>query len=449
MKLHDYQLRAAEWLGGKPSAILAVEMGLGKTATVLHYIATTAPATCLIVAPKRVAETVWQQEAAKWGLAAVADRMVIVKGSKAQRTKALSDTGRPYKIIGRDNVADIKGWRTDLLILDELTSFKTITSQRSKAIASVTAAQKIGLTGTFLANGAIDIFGQAAAVGLSRHLGRNFYSWRAEHFRDIMQGSGYQFSIWQAVRPLEDILRPIKPAIFTLTAADYLTIPPVTEVEHQVELTAEEREAYDGIDAFLAGTIGGEVVTADDKAKFVKLQTACDGFVYVDDEAAGGRRAVGFETRSKAAEVVEFCRRAAAEGEQVLLFYAFVEERDHLIEQLKAAKVPATDVKSAGALDKWAKGEAGVLLAHPASAGHGLNLQGGGRLIAWSSVTYNYEYFAQANARLARQGQTKPVEIHYFTARNTCEERVRRALSRKAAEQGLFTQLTKKINNYE
>lgn len=442
MRLHEYQQRAAEWLRGKPSAILAVEMGLGKTATVLHYIATTAPATCLIVAPKRVAETVWQQEAAKWGLRDVADRMVVVAGTPAKRRKALADTSRPYKIIGRDNLADVKGWRTDLLILDELTSFKTITSQRSKAIASVTAAQKIGLTGTFLANGAIDIFGQAAAVGLGRYLGRNFYSWRAEHFRDIMQGSGYQFSIWQAVRPLEDILRPIKPAIFTLTAADYLTIPPVTEVEHPVELTTEEREAYDGIDAFLAGTIGGEVVTADDKAKFVKLQTACDGFVYVDDE--DGRRAVGFETRSKAAEVVEFCRRAAAEGEQVLLFYAFVEERDHLIEQLKAAKVPATDVKSAGALDKWAKGEAGVLLAHPASAGHGLNLQGGGRLIAWSSVTYNYEYFAQANARLARQGQTKPVEIHYFTARNTCEERVRRALSRKAAEQGLFTQLTKK-----
>lgn len=442
MKLHDYQQRAAEWLRGKTSAILAVEMGLGKTATVLHYIAATAPTTCLIVAPKRVAETVWQQEAAKWGLRDVADRMVIVKGDKTKRRKALADTSRPYKVIGRDNIADIKNWRTDLLILDELTSFKTITSQRSKAIASVTAAQKIGLTGTFLANGAIDIFGQAAAVGLSRHLGRNFYSWRAENFRDIMQGSGYQFSIWQAVRPLEEILRPIKPAIFTLTAADYLTIPPVTEVEHPVELTAEEREAYDGIDAFLAGTIGGEVVTADDKAKFMKLQTACDGFVYVDEE--DGRRAVGFETRSKAAEVVEFCRRAAAEGEQVLLFYAFIEERDHLIEQLKAAKVPATDVKSAGALDKWAKGEAGVLLAHPASAGHGLNLQGGGRFIAWSSVTYNYEYFAQANARLARQGQTKPVEIHYFTARNTCEERVRRALSRKAAEQGLFTRITKR-----
>lgn len=442
MRLHDYQQRAAEWLRGKPSAILAVEMGLGKTATVLHYIATANPATCLIVAPKRVAETVWQQEAAKWGLHDIAERMVIVKGEKSKRLKALADTSHPYKIIGRDNLADIKSWRCDLLVLDELTSFKTITSQRSKAIASVTAAQKIGLTGTFLANGAIDIFGQCQAVGLSRRLGRNLFAWRAENFRDIMAGSGYQFSIWQPTRPLEEILRPIKPAIFTLTAADYLTIPPVTEVEQQVELTAEEREAYDGIDAFLAGTIGGEVVTADDKAKFVKLQTACDGFVYVDDE--DGRRAVGFETRSKAAEVVEFCRRATAEGEQVLLFYAFVEEKDHLIEQLKAAKVPATDVKAADALSKWSKGEAGVLMAHPASAGHGLNLQGGGRLIAWSSVTYNYEYFAQANARLARQGQTKPVEIHYFTARNTCEERVRRTLSRKAAEQGLFTQLTKK-----
>jgi len=442
MRLHDYQERASRWLDGKPSAILAVEMGLGKTATVLHYIATTNPATCLIVAPKRVAETVWQQEAAKWGLGDVAERMIVVKGTKAQRAKALADTSRPYKIIGRDNMADVKDWRCDLLVLDELTSFKTISSQRSKAVASITAAQKIGLTGTFLANGAIDIFGQCQAVGLSRRLGRNYFAWRAENFKDIMQGSGYQFSIWHPVRPLDDILRPVKPCIFTLTAADYLTLPPVTEVEHNVTLTAEEREAYDGIDAFLAGTIGDEVVSVSDKAKFAKLQTACCGFVYQGDGEE--RRAVGFDTRSKADEVVEFCRQAQAEGEQVLLFYAFIEERDYLIERLKALHVETTDVKAADALDKWAKGEAGVLLAHPASAGHGLNLQGGGRLVVWSSVTYNYEYFAQANARLARQGQTLPVEIHYFTASNTCEQRVRRALSRKAAEQGLFAQLTKK-----
>ena len=442
MKLHEYQQRASEWLTAKPSAILAVEMGLGKTATVIDYIAKAKPATCIIIAPKRVAETVWRQEAEKWGAAEVAAKMVIVKGSKAQRTKALADTAKPYKIIGRDNVADIKDYRCDLLVLDELTSFKSITSQRSKAVASITAAQKIGLTGTFLANGAIDIFGQCQAVGLSRRLGRNFFSWRAENFKDIMQGSGYQFSIWHPTRPLAEILRPVKPWIFTLTAADYLTLPPVTEVEHNVTLTEDERSAYDGIDAFLAGTIGDEVVSVSDKAKFAKLQTACNGFVYQGDGEE--RRAVGFDTRSKAEEVVEFCRQAVAEGEQVLLFYAFVEEKDYLAERLKALHVDTTDVKAADALEKWTRGEAGVLLAHPASAGHGLNLQHHGRLIVWSSVTYNYEYFAQANARLARQGQTKPVEIHYFTAANTCEQRVRRALSRKAAEQGLFTQLTKK-----
>lgn len=439
MQLHDYQQRAAAWLEGKTSAILAVEMGLGKTATVLHYLDRIRPASAIIVAPKRVAETVWKQEAAKWGLT-IADRIVVVAGTPAKRRKALDDDAHPYKVIGRDNLADIKGRECNVLILDELTSFKSPTAARSKAVATVKAWQRIGLTGTFLANGAIDIYGQAAAVGLAARLGGNYYAWRAVNFRDIMAGAGYRFSIWRTIRPLAEILNPLKDNIFTLTAADYLTLPPVTEVEHSVTLTDEEREAYNGIDAFLAGTFGDEVVTADDKAKFMKLQTACNGFVYDNQHVAHG-----FEVRSKAAEVVDFCRRAAAEGEQVLLFYAFVEEKDYLIECLKNQGVTTTDIKNdKHAIAKWKAGEAGVLLAHPASAGHGLNLQGGGRIIVWSSVTYNYEYFAQANARLARQGQTKPVEIHYFTAVGTCEQRVRKSLSSKAAEQGLFLDVTKK-----
>ena len=439
MQLHDYQRRASEWLERHPRAILAIEMGLGKTATVLDYINRLRPATCLIVAPKRVAETVWMQEADKWDLTEVHDKMVIVKGTKDRRMKLLSDTSRPYKVIGRDNVADCKRMSFDLVVLDELTSFKSVTSQRSKAIASVRSPRVIGLTGTFLANGAIDIYGQAQAVGLAGLLGRNFFSWRASYFYDALAGSGLMFHKWKPAATLQCILRPLQDHIFTLLAADYLDLPPVSEHEHRVTLSDGERTAYDSAEAFLGADFGSGVVeSVDEAAKFAKLQTLCNGFMYRDDGSV-----VSTWTTTKFDQVAEFCARAYGEGEQVLLFYAYRYEAECLTAKLKAAGVPVCNVKDSGALDSWHRREAGVMLAHPASAGHGLNLQHEGRLIVWSSVTYNFEHFAQANARLARQGQTLPVEIHYFTATGTIEEAQRRALSKKAKEQGTFEMLTR------
>lgn len=454
MKLHEYQERARAFIRSHNRCILSVDMGLGKTAATLHAIAALSPETLLIVAPKRVAETVWLQEAEKWGLDAVASKMVIVAGDKAKRSKALADKSKPYKIISRDNLTDVKGGIYSMLVIDELTSFKTPSAARTKAVASIIAPRKVGLTGTFLANGAIDIYGQCVAVDMEERLGRNFYAWRASYFRDALKGSGLQWSKWRPAVPLETILAPIKSDIFTLSAADYLNIPPVSEVEHPVTLSEEERDAYDTVEAFLAGNIGGTSYAIGEDAKFAKLQTLCNGFVYATDKQVANKDASGVlhlddelivraKVSTKLETVAEFCERCASEGEQVLLFYAYKEEARWLAEMLEARHVPYTHVGKKDALTKWSNHEAGVLFAHPASAGHGLNLQGGGRIVVWSSVTYNYEYFAQANARLARQGQTKAVQIHYFTARNTCEEAKRKALSSKAKEQGLFINLTK------
>ena len=448
MKLHNYQQRAVDFMAAHPRCILSVGMGLGKTAAVLHYLDQLRPQSCLIVAPKRVAETVWKQEAEKWGLWTVSESMVIVKGTPAQRRKAWDDTTHPYKVVGRDNLADLELVRSfDIVIFDELTSFKSISSKRTRIAAAIGRAAKraVGLTGTFLANGAIDIFGQFAAVGLAET--NKFYSWRACYFKDVMAGSGMAWHKWRLQVPLEDVLHRWHSDIFTLDSKDYLDIPPVSVVAHPVTLSPLERERYDNLEAFLDCNIEGVGVSVKEDAKFMKLQTMCDGFIYTGDtyeEEGFYNQVVRGERSSKLEAVADFCERCVSENEPVLLFYAFRAERDWLREMLKDRGVVTMEVRDKGAIDKWNEGDfEGVLMAHPASAGHGLNLQAGGRILVWSTLTYNYEYYAQANARLARQGQRKAVQIHIFTAAKTVEDGKQKALERKDKEQGQFLAMTK------
>lgn len=441
MRLHEYQHRIIQFCKEHTNVILSVGMGLGKTTSILHYIADTRPSSLVVVAPKRVAETVWKQEAGKWGLDEVEEKMVIVEGTPAKRMAALRDAAHPYKIVSRDNLKDLTGYECELLVIDELTSFKSHDSQRSKSVQSIRAARKIGMTGTFLANGAIDIFGQAKAVGIELCAG-NYYAWRATYFKDVLQGSGLQFSKWKLAGTLDDVLKPIEPYTFTLSSEDYLQIPSVSDHVHDVTLSEVERAQYDGLSAFMQLEIGGDAMTFDEQQKFCKLQTLCNGFVYTTNEA-GEQVAVRGTCSSKLTEVAVFCERCKAMNEPVLLFYSFKEEALWLMEMLKALGLTYTTPKAKDFLTKWNNGDVDVLMCHPASAGHGLNLQHGGRIIVWSSLTYNYELFAQANARLARQGQTKNVQVHYFVTTNTIEQQQMRALDKKDKEQQQFINKTK------
>ena len=456
LSLHNYQQRAVDFMMAHPRCILSVGMGLGKTAAVLHYIDKLRQPTCLIVAPKRVAETVWRQEAEKWGLWTVAESMVVVKGTPKQRKAAWEDHLHPYKVVGRDNLADLFDSNDyqfptcdfDLVVLDELTSFKSIDSKRTRRVFSLarSASCCVGLTGTFLANGAIDIFAQCASVGLAANL-KEFYSWRARYFKDVMAGSGMAWHKWRLTVPLEDVLHRWHSDIFTLDSKDYLDIPPVSVVAHPVELYKDERERYDKLEAFLDCNIEGVGVSVKEDAKFMKLQTMCDGFIYTGDtyeEDGFYDHVIRGERSAKLEAVADFCERCLAESEPVLLFYAFRAERDWLREMLTQRGVVTMEVREPGSIDRWNAGDFnGVLMAHPASAGHGLNLQSGGRLLVWSTLTYNYEYYAQANARLARQGQRKAVQIHIFTAAKTVEDGKQKALERKDKEQGQFLAMTK------
>lgn len=436
MELHEYQKRAALFIATHANCILSVDMGLGKTAAVWSYIRYAQPASVCIVAPKRVAENTWKQEAEKWGWSDIAGRCAIVSGTPKNRKAELQDESKPYKIVSRECVKEVKDWSFDLLVIDELTSFKNIESKRTRSVCTIKAGRKVGLTGTFLANGAIDIYGQCAAVGI--RFGFNFYAWRATYFRDALQGSGLAFHKWKLAVPLEQVLQPISDKIFTLTASDYLAIPPVSHIRHDIALDADTMAAYRDLDAFLGFTLNGDTLTVEEGAKFAKLQTLCNGFIY--DTNGNAVRSAYTAKLTAVADFVADCRDA---GEPVLLFYAFREEAIWLQELLSKRGVRCESVQRAGFMERWNSGETECLFAHPASAGHGLNLQHGGRIIVWSSLTYNYEYYAQANARLARQGQTRQVQVHYFLTRDTCEPRVWAALQNKDKEQKEFLNRTK------
>lgn len=456
MILHEYQKRAANFIEAHKRCILSVDMGLGKTASVLAWLdwamRTNRVRTCLIVAPKRVAENQWAQEAQKWQYNDLFSKMVICMGTAAKRRTALKNEEYPFKITSRDNLKDVEPYANtfDALIIDELTSFKSIDSQRSIIIQKINAKYQIGLTGTFLANGAIDIYAQCAAVGIAANFKvPNFYAWRGMWFYDAMEGSGQHFHKWKLYKrdetddALGRLLAPIRDNVFTLTADDYLNIPPVTETIHKVDVGDDIRHNIAELDSFLSTEINGEVVAFRDTAKFAKLQTLCDGFVY-RDYSNGEIRAIRSEVSAKLEQVADFVLDCKEAGEPVLLFYAYREEAMWLRELLaKRGVTKVESVKASGFLERWNDGKIDCLFAHPASAGHGLNLQHGGRIIVWSTMTYNYEYFAQGNARLARQGQKSNVQIHYFIADDTCEERVVKALTNKQAEQHQFLNTTK------
>lgn len=454
MKLYNYQKKIVEFCKREPKAILSVGCGLGKTASILHYINEVKPKSCIIIAPKFVANHVWKQECIKWDLHELHDNLVICwhynKKKRLDIIREAYDNGK-YLIVTRDNVGDISDMKLefDLLVMDELTSYKNHESGRSKSVYKINAKQRIGLTGTFITNSAIDIYGQLVAVGFGnskpqKDINRGFYRWRATHFRDVLSGAGLKFQKWQNVTPLKDLIEPYRNNIFTLDSSDWLEVPEVSYIPHVVELSEEEQNEYLRLNTMLSVQLNDEVIAFTENQKFAKLQTLCNGFVYVDDVKTGLREVKRGEHSTKLDEVVEFVARAVSEGEQVLLFYAFIEEREWLQEKLKKEHIKFATSKDKKFLEKWNKRDVDVLLLNPQSASHGLNLhENNARIMVWSSLPYDAELWSQGCARLIRQGQKRGVQIHSFVAKNTVEVKKYSSLQNKQELLQEFIDLTK------
>lgn len=440
MELYDYQRRLVERMKDGRSVCLSVGMGLGKTAAVLHYlewlrVSRGGRLSAAIVAPKRVAETVWCQEADKWGLSHLRSLMVLAAGTAARRRKAIEEDEFPVKVISRDNVAELDGLSFDVLVIDELTSFKNMSAARTRAAMRVCARQRIGLTGTFAPNGMMDVYAQLAVLGLAPQDDRHFYAWRGMFFEDVLRGKGLRFSRWKLRRGVteEEVLEQWRGSILTMTTDDYLRLPDIVHRRIPLELTGGEREAYDGMVSFMHFPIPDtcEEFAVTDRQKLAKVRTLASGFVYDSDGSHGGGAVRVRDGGSRVRAAVDFCLSAREEGEAVLFFHVHRETADWFLSLANAEGLRCARVGDGGWLERWNSGVLDVLVANHAGAVHGLNLQHGGHIILWAELTWNYEFWAQANARLHRTGQKEPVQVWRMVARGTVDENIERAIAAK------------------
>lgn len=447
LKLENYQKRAAEFLTRHPRAVLSMDMGLGKTATVIEALNRLQVRRALIVAPKRVALTVWKEEAEKWN---DPNEWTVIEGTPTRRA-ALWKKKTARTVCSYEQLKEAPTLDYEAIVFDELTRLKHVTSKRFLYALGIKTAIRWGLTGTLLSNGAIDLFGQLAALDIyhaTPHLARagkvyipEFFRWRATYFEDLNVFSGLPFHRWRIIPPhtLKTILEPVNGQIFTLRAEDYITLPPQRFRYHPHALTEEESARYKDAKTLLRVETEEGIIALNDKSTFQKLQTLCSGFLY-DPESA---RPIWSGKSSKLEAVVDMVASMVGEGEQALLFYAFRAEADYLRQCLEKEGVTVITPQENGFLTAWNSREADVLLAHPASAGHGLNLQQSGcRLMVWSSLTFDLELWMQGIARLHRRGQRAPVDVHVFYGLETVEAYALRALQKKAGLMDEFKKLT-------
>lgn len=432
MKLHGYQEQARDFLRGRPRAGLFLDMGLGKTATTLAAL-TPEHLPALVVAPKRVAEHVWPAERELWRPDL---SLALAAGDPLQRKVAL-DKKADITVISRDNLADASP-RYRTVIFDELSSFKTRSSARWKAARKVSKPAEYiwGLTGTPSPNGYLDLWAQIFLLDKGERLGTSSVGYRNRYFIAYGQLPNGTLIDWHPREGAEDaIKRKIEDICLYMEATDYLPLDKPTYNAIEVELPTNVRRMYKELATDLVldlELIGGEVFSAANAAVLTsKLSQITSGFIFSDAQD-------GTYTELHAAKLAALQEVREGTGDNLLVFYNFIPER----ERIRKAFPEARSIDEPGVYAAWNKGEVPMLLCHPASAGHGLNLQHGGHTIVWSSLTWDLELFLQANGRLARQGQQHPVMVHKLVCPGTVDATISARLDEKTFTQaGLLDHL--------
>lgn len=434
-KLHPYQAYCKEHILSHPFTGLLLDMGLGKTLTTLSAIKELVldygvVDKVLVIAPLSVT-TVWADEVAKWDNFSELT-LSLVTGSAANRKAALAAEVDIY-IINVDNVAWLveyygRAWPFDMIVIDELSTFKSASTQRFKALRKVRpkASWVVGLTGTPSPNGLQDLWSQIYLLDRGERLGTSMTKYRQTYFYPL-SGQGYVVYKWGLKEGAEDkIHEKIGDICISMKAKDYLKLPGRVDNVIEVQLPQEALRTYHTLKRQFVAELADETVTASNAAVLSnKLLQMASGKVYYNED----HDEVTLHTAKLEAleRVVE-----EAQGQPILVFYTFKHERDRLLNHFKQAK--QLDVKS-GDVKRWNAGEIPMLLANPQSAGHGLNLQQGGHIIVWYNLTWSLEQYLQANARLDRQGQTQPVIVHHLVAKGTIDEQVMEALKTKNSSQ--------------
>ena len=433
-KPHNYQQFAIDFIINNPIAAILLDMGMGKTAITLMAIQYLMYETfevnkVLVICPLRVTRT-WRDEIEKWeqlhGL-----RYSIVTGTATQRKKALSVDADIY-IINRENVpwlVDKSGvpFAFDMVVIDELSSFKNHQTARHKALMKVRSGIQriVGLTGTPASQGLGDLFAEFKVLYMGQRLGRFIGQYRLNYFRPDKVNGNIVYSYKLLPGAEEKIYEKIQDITISMKAVDFLDMPELISNEYPVYLDADEMEKYESLKKDLILSTSEHEVTADNAASLVnKLSQMANGAVYTDDE-----NTVTFHDKKLDAleDIIE-----SANGKPLLVAYWFKHDYIRIVERLEKIGVRYMKIDSDESITKWNNREIPVALIHPASAGHGLNLQQGGNTMVWFGITWSLELYQQCVCRLYRQGQTEgTVTIIHLISQGTIDEKIMKALSEK------------------
>ena len=429
--LHPYQNRGVQFIKDTPKCGLFIDLGMGKTLTTLTAISDLSDSLdvnkTLIIAPLRVANTTWNAELLNWEHTKHLT-FSICTGSENNRLQGLMKPADIY-IINRENVKWLvehygKKWPFDMVVIDESSSFKSATSQRWKALRKVIPYidRTVLLTGTPAPNGLLDLYPQMYLLDTGSRLGRNMTAYKSRFFEsDYM---GYKYTPTKGADKI--VYSLIDDIVMTMRAEDYLQLPDRIDLVQSVHLPVKLKSQYDVLEKeFIADINDTEIAVFNAAALANKLLQFSNGAAYTDEYKNWVELHNGKLEALK--EIVD-----DNSGENILVAYNYKTDLERLQKTFPDAVVLD---KEGLAVEKWNRGEIKMLLAHPASAGHGLNLQHGGSMIVWFGLNWSLELYQQFNGRLHRQGQTKPVRIIHLVAEGCIDEKVMMAISDKAKTQ--------------
>lgn len=432
-KAHEYQEYATKFIEDNEESAVFLECGLGKSVITLtaikNLMARGEVSRVLVVAPLRVGKTTWPEEIGKWDHLAGLTYAVAI-GSVAERLSAVKAKA-DITIINRENVEwliDKSGmpFDYDMLVIDELSSFKSFKAKRFKALLKVRPqiTRVVGLTGTPSSNGLMDLWAEFRLLDLGERLGRYITRYRLAYFTPDKRNAQVVFSYKPLLGAEERIYDKIDDITISMRASDYLKLPSLVMNTVVVEMGDKEKEIYDNLCDDMVVSLGDNEIDAVNAASLSnKLLQMANGAVYGEEQSV---HRIHDEKLNALEDLIE-----SANGKPVLVAYWF----KHDLARIKAKFPFVREIKTDADIRAWNRGEIEVGVIHPASAGHGLNLQTGGSTLIWFGLTWSLELYQQTNARLYRQGQKNTVVIHHIVTKGTIDERVLKALEKKEKTQ--------------
>lgn len=440
LTLHNYQVVAKDFIIAHPYAAVILDMGMGKTATTLSAVNELMfdrfeVTKVLVIAPLRVANTVWSDEIEQWAELRHLRYSKIV-GTPKQRKVALQKDADIY-IVNRENLPWLVEqcspyFKWDMVVIDELSSFKSWQSKRFKAFMAMRPYMKriVGLTGTPSSNGLMDLFAEFKVIDGGERLGRFIGEFRSRYFEEGRRNGNIVYEYIPMDYAECQIQDKISDITISMKALDYLDMPELISTKKLVRMSEKEKEKYSQFKKeYVLSELDGLEVTASNAASLTnKLIQLSNGAVYSDDHTVV---ALHEQKLDALEDILE-----SANGEPVLVAYWFKHDLARIMGRLEKLKVKSRLLKTEEDIREWNKGNVPVGLLHPAGAGHGLNLQKGGHHLVWFGLTWSLELYQQTNARLWRQGQeAETVVIQHIVTEGTIDEEILKALENKDAQQ--------------